>query len=312
MTEFGFINSIKTLCADLHKNGFEGIGDDCAVFEFSERESLLFTTDLLCEGVHFLRHATSARELGGKALAVNLSDIAAMGARPVATLLSLSLPAEATEEWAAEFMEGYHALSKRYGVALIGGDTTRSQRDIVISVTAIGRAANDHIKRRSEAETRDVIFTTAPLGGSDAGLRDILDGRIDTPLADLHRNPCPEIEKGQWLGARHEVHAMMDISDGIASDLRHIMTASHKGAVIDLDRVPVTEGATLKQALCGGEEYRLLFTASFEAAEQLARDFERRFRTPLYPIGRITEGAQLKWREHGTEVELDWKGFTHY
>lgn len=312
MTEFGFINAIKNSFGDLPKNGFEGIGDDCAVFEFSERESLLFTADLLCEGVHFLRSAISPRELGGKALAVNLSDVAAMGARPVATLLSISLPADATGEWAAEFMEGYHALSKRYGVPLIGGDTTRSERDIVINVTAIGRAANEHIKRRRDAETRDVIFTTAPLGASDVGLHDLLEGRSDTPAVAIHRNPVPEVEKGVWLGMRTEVHAMMDISDGIASDLRHIMTASHKGAVIDLDRVPVAEGATLKQALCGGEEYRLLFTASFDGAEQLARDFERRFRSPLYPIGRITEGGDLKWREHGTEVEHDWKGFTHY
>lgn len=312
MTEFGFINSIKTLFTDLHKNGFEGIGDDCAVFEFSERESLVFTADLLCEGVHFLRHATSPRELGGKALAVNLSDIAAMGARPVATILSVSLPKEVTGEWATAFMEGYHDLSKRYGVALIGGDTTRSDHDIVINVTAIGRVANEHIKRRCDAETRDVIFTTAELGASDVGLQDIIAGRLDTLAATIHRNPLPEIEKGLWLGARPEVHAMMDISDGIASDIRHIMEESHMGALIDLDRVPVAEGATLRQALCGGEEYKLLFTASFDGAEQLMHDFERHFHTPLYPIGRITEGTQLKWREKGTEVEHDWSGFTHY
>ena len=116
MTEFGFIDKICARFAELPLNGFEGIGDDCAVLPVADGDALLFTADLLNEGVHFLRRATSARELGGKALAVNLSDIAAMGGRPVATLLSLALPPDAGETWAAEFMEGYRALSERYGV----------------------------------------------------------------------------------------------------------------------------------------------------------------------------------------------------
>ena len=126
MTEFGFIDSIRRLFAELPDNGFEGIGDDCAVLPLGDGTSLLFTADLLTEGVHFLRAATTARELGRKSLAVNLSDIAAMGARPVATLLSLELPADAEDAWTAEFMEGYRELSARYGAALVGGDTTRS------------------------------------------------------------------------------------------------------------------------------------------------------------------------------------------
>ena len=138
MTEFGFIEAIRRSFADLPSNSFEGIGDDCAVLPIGGGESLLFTADLLTEGVHFLRRATSARELGGKALAVNLSDVAAMGARPVATLLSIALPADAAGAWAEEFMEGYRALSARHGVALVGGDTTRSEGGITVNVTAIG------------------------------------------------------------------------------------------------------------------------------------------------------------------------------
>ena len=144
MTEFGFIDSIRRLFAELPDNGFEGIGDDCAVLPLGDGTSLLFTADLLTEGVHFLRAATSARELGRKSLAVNLSDIAAMGARPVATLLSLALPADAEDAWTAEFTEGYRELSARYGAALVGGDTTRSAGGITINVTAIGRAAPTH------------------------------------------------------------------------------------------------------------------------------------------------------------------------
>ena len=126
MTEFGFIDSIKDLFAPLPDNGFEGIGDDCAVLPVGRGESLVFTADLLTEGVHFLRAATTARELGRKSLAVNLSDVAAMGARPVATLLSIALPADAADAWAAEFMLGYRELSEEFGVTLAGGDTTRS------------------------------------------------------------------------------------------------------------------------------------------------------------------------------------------
>ena len=137
MTEFGFIDSIKRLFATLPDNGFEGIGDDCAILPIGSGESLVFTADLLAEGVHFLRDATSARELGRKSLAVNLSDVAAMGARPVATLLSIALPADAADTWAEAFMLGYRELSEQFGAALVGGDTTRSLSGVTINVTAI-------------------------------------------------------------------------------------------------------------------------------------------------------------------------------
>ena len=312
MTEFGFIESIRALCADLPARGFEGIGDDCAVLPVGGGESLVFTADLLTEGVHFLRAAATPEEVGGKALAVNLSDVAAMGARPVATLLSLALPADATEEWAVRFMESYHALSARYGVALVGGDTTRSEGGIVINVTAIGRAEESHLKRRSAARPGDTLFVTDMLGASGAGLHDILAGRCDTPLAAVHRNPQPQVEEGIWLGSRPEVHAMMDLSDGLASDVRHIMTQSGVGAAVDLERIPVAGGADLRTAACGGEDYKLLFTATADRARQLAAEWLARFGTPLYPIGRIEPGAKLRWLRGGQEIELDWQGFTHY
>ena len=183
MTEFGFIDHIKELFAALPDNGFEGIGDDCAVLPVGEGESLVFTTDMLAEGVHFLRPATSPRELGRKSLAVNLSDVASMGARPVGTLLSLSLPADTAGTWAEEFMLGYRELSEAFGVTLAGGDTTRSAAGITINVTAIGRIADAHIKRRSGARPGDAILVAGELGLSGAGLRDILAGRYDTPAA---------------------------------------------------------------------------------------------------------------------------------
>lgn len=312
MTEFGFIDKICARFAELPLNGFEGIGDDCAVLPVADGDALLFTADLLNEGVHFLRRATSARELGGKTLAVNLSDIAAMGGRPVATLLSLALPPDAGETWTEEFMEGYRALSERYGVALVGGDTTRSGQGITINVTAIGRAPLSCIKRRSAARPGDVLFTTGALGASGAGLRDLLAGRLDTPAAVEHRNPRPQVEEGLWLGMRREVHAMMDLSDGLASDLRHILDRSGVGAEVLLERVPVAEGSDLQTAACGGEDYKLLLTADAEGAGQLADEFLKRFGSPLHPLGRITDTRELVWLQNGNPVPLDWHGFTHY
>lgn len=316
MTEFGLIEHIRTLCDRLPSGGFEGIGDDCAVLPIGGGESLVFTTDLLCEGIHFLRSATSARELGGKSLAVNLSDVASMGATPVATLLSLSLPADATGAWAEAFTAGYCDASARYGAALVGGDTTASASGITIGVTAIGRTADTHIKRRSAARNGDVILTAGRLGASGAGLRDILAGREDTALAAIHRNPRAQTAEGMWLGGRKEVHAMMDLSDGLASDLRRIMEQSHTGAEIDLERVPVDEGADLRTALCGGEDYKLLLTADPCGAEDLCSDFLAHFGTPLYPLGRITPGRKDNalpiWLLGGEPQQPDFTGFEHF
>lgn len=151
MSEFGFIESVRRAFAAIPDNGFEGIGDDCAVYPIDDSESLLFTADMLGEGVHFLRHAASPYEIGVKSLMVNLSDIAAMGGKPVATLLSLGVTADAAGEWVQEFMRGYRDVSERFGVALIGGDTTLAEERISVNVTAIGRIQTHNIKRRSDA-----------------------------------------------------------------------------------------------------------------------------------------------------------------
>ena len=281
MTEFGFIDHIKELFAALPDNGFEGIGDDCAVLPVGEGESLVFTTDMLAEGVHFLRPATSPRELGRKSLAVNLSDVASMGARPVGTLLSLSLPADTAGTWAEEFMLGYRELSEAFGVTLAGGDTTRSAAGITINVTAIGRIADAHIKRRSGARPGDAILVAGELGLSGAGLRDILAGRYDTPAAAAHRNPQPQVAEGIWLGARPEIHAMMDLSDGLASDLMQLCKASDCGARIYLERIPIARQThqlaeemhtdPVVAALNGGQDHELLFTVPLSMQEQVMR-----------------------------------------
>ncbi|MFR9627690.1 MAG: thiamine-phosphate kinase [Rikenellaceae bacterium] len=312
MTEFGLIDHIKGLCSALPTNSFEGIGDDCAIFEMGE-EALLFTSDMLIERVHFLRDATSPYDLGRKSLAVNLSDVAAMGAQPIATLLSLSIPKELTGGWIEEFMRGYTELSAEHGVALIGGDTTSAKTDLGVNVTAIGRCAKSNVKRRSAAKDGDVIFVSGLLGGSGAGLADILEGRYDSREAMIHKRPSARVLEGVWLGGRSEVNAMMDISDGVASDLRHILKASSVGAQIELSQIPHSDSVTLQQALCSGEDYELLFTVAAEEAQAIELDYQRHFGKSLYPIGKIVAGdCDILWLQDGTPRDGDFRGFTHY
>lgn len=308
--EFPFIDSIAELFAHLPHHGFEPIGDDCTVVECGNDDVLVLSTDMLIEDVHFLRAASSAEEVGRKSLLVNLSDIAAMGAQPVATLLSLSLPATAQGDWAEGFVRGYHSVSEQFGVALVGGDTTSSKDKIAINVVAIGRASKHHIKRRSAARVGDVVCVTGRLGASSKGLVDIMFGDNHTPAAAIHRAAQARVREGVWLGERDEVHAMMDVSDGIASDLRHIMKLSNVGVDIDTRLVPTDYD--LRYALSGGEDYELLLTVAADHAEPLCRRFEHETGTALTVIGRVTDSHELRWLSNGNPIELNFEGFSHF
>lgn len=305
------IEYIADAFAGIGNGTAEGIGDDCAIVPLSKEESMVFTTDMLCEGVHFLREAASAEEIGYKALAVNLSDVAAMGARPVATMLSIAVPPDCGKDWAFGFVDGFRNLSRQYDVALIGGDTVGSSHGITINVVAIGKIDNRCIKRRRDAKAGDVIVVNDFLGDSAAGLADVLGGRYHTPEARIHHHPVPQIDEGIWLGGRTEVHAMMDISDGLFSDLPHILELSHTGACVQIDRIPTRR--TIEQAVCGGEDYKLLFTADADRFESLAADYKARFGSELYPVGRITsETGKLHWMNGEKEIEPDFTPFKHF
>ena len=313
MTEFGLIEYVAKLFGDVERQGWEAIGDDCTVLPIGGGEVIVMTTDMLQEDVHFLRSATSAHELGRKSLAVNLSDVAAMGVKPVATLLSIALPKDLTKEWAKEFLDGFHSLAKEYDVALVGGDTTSSKSGVSINVVAIGRGKADSVKRRSAAKVGDVVCVGAQLGGSALGLKDILAGNVGSPYAALHRNPVAQVVEGEWLGGRKEVHAMMDLSDGLASDLSHILKLSKCGAQIDVDAIPAAEG-DVEAAVCGGEDYKLLFTVEPSVFDELAQDFEDKFHYPLYNIGRIIadDEPRIHWLKDGVEISPEWQGFSHF
>ena len=307
--EFGLIELIRERFASIPSHGCEGIGDDCAVLPLNTTESMVVTTDLLVEDIHFLRDRITPEQLGRKSLAVNLSDVAAMGAAPVASFLSLSLPPGVTGVWIDAFLAGYQALSTQFGVPLLGGDTTSARDRLTVSVTAIGRAENTHLKRRGDAKPGDRIFVTGYLGDSAQGLQDMLSGR-DTPFIALHNKPEPFVNEGIWLGGRNEVHAMMDISDGIASDLMHILQMSGVGAEVSLDMIPTN--TPIELAVAGGEDYKLLLTADVGAAARLAEDYKAKFGEPLYEIGRIVAGEEIRWLDRGNPVLLECEGFAHF
>lgn len=315
--EFGLINKIRKQFGDIAGGngiGFgacEGIGDDCAVIPVSDTESLVVTTDMLVEGVHFLRSGTTPFLLGRKSLAVNLSDVAAMGARPFASFLTISLPEGFRSEWAGEFMNGYHGISKQYGVALLGGDTTSSPDRIVISVTAMGRTVTSNIKRRSAAKSGDKIFILGHLGDSSKGFIDIMNGGSDTQAALIHNSPEPQVEEGIWLGNQPDVHAMIDLSDGLASDLLHILEESNLAAEVTLENIP--HDTTIKQAVTGGEDYKLLFTADPDNTNKICSEFREKFGYSPTEIGVTAKGIpKITWIENGNIITPSWKGYTHF
>lgn len=313
--EFGFIDYINAVFPV--PDGTVGIGDDCAVLPAGEGE-LLFSTDLLMEGVHFLRSESSPEDVGWKAAAVNLSDIAAMGGKPVATFLSIALPKDAQGEWAERFIEGYRQISSQYDVPLLGGDTTSSLRDIAVNVGILGRCQSGKRLMRSEAKVGETIYVTGPLGDSAAGLQAVLKGirrseDVKT-LIERHKRPLPRVDAGVILIQSGKVGAMMDISDGIASDMRHIMKASKVGAVIALDRLPLSSeliSVCAEQgwdrywlSTSGGEDFELLFTGP--------DGLENELDIKVYPVGKIVDGTELTWTVEGCAVDYDYMGYKHF
>ena len=313
--EFGFIDYIKTNFPA--PEDAIGIGDDCAVMPSGDGE-LLFSTDLLMEGVHFLRGKSSAEDIGWKAAAVNLSDIAAMGGTPVATFLSIALPRDAQGDWAERFIEGYAQISRMYDVPLLGGDTTSSLRDIAVNVGILGRCPSGKRAMRSGAKPGETIYVTGHLGDSAGGLQAILKGidrndMVQTLIA-RHKRPVPRVNEGRALMDSGKVGAMMDISDGIASDLRHIMKASGVGAVVRLDRLPCSRQLLdvckehgwdiYELATSGGEDFELLLTGP--------EGLENELDIPLYPIGHITSGNELKWTIDNEEADQEFIGYKHF
>lgn len=326
--EFGLIHRVSQQFLDLVSNNTFGIGDDCAVIPQSDTESLLVTTDLLIENVHFLRNKISPHALGHKALAVNLSDIAAMGGTPSAAFLSIGLPDEVELEWLDAFFAGIHDLSRQAFTPLLGGDTTKSKTDLIINFAVMGSVKPDQVKYRSTAKPGDIICVTGNLGDSGGGLNIILNNLEDAAdsdnrfLVQAHHSPRPHLAEGQWLGKQPAVHAMLDVSDGIDSDIQQIMKASDVGAQIAVEQIPMSESLlrfsarhqwnAMESAVAGGEDYCLLCTVSPESYESVRSQFQQDFGRPLYSIGVITPAGALEYQQDGTRIRFGRRGWDHF
>ena len=346
-SEFDFIEhirrrSLKQRNATRHSDSsliphpsslIKAIGDDAAVIrQFAGRETVI-TADLLVEDVDFRLDATPPRLLGHKALAVSLSDIAAMGARPRWALLSVGVPRDIWgSRFLDEFYEGFFALADRYGVTLVGGDVSRTPERIVIDSIVVGEAARASAVLRSGARKGDHIFVTGTLGGAAAGLQLILDGarlmkrpprRRDAQRVEQlllrHLLPQPRVEWGAALGEARLATAMIDISDGLSSDLAHLCRESDVGARVSAARIPVDpliaqdqsdDPDTLSLALHGGEDFELLFTVKPRSLARLPALIGGVHATY---IGDVTgERGRIRLVDQGREQTLKPAGFTHF
>jgi thiamine-monophosphate kinase len=304
-----------------------GIGDDCAALDLNGADYLLWTVDTLVEGVHFNLDYTSLAQLGWKSLTVNLSDIAAMGGEPRQALLSLGWPPARDVRQALEFAAGLAQAAREYGVTVIGGDTVASPGGLIVTVSLTGRVPAAQMLRRAGAKIGDLIFVTGALGEAAAGLEILRQGLelapdLQKPLLEAHLRPRPHLKAGRLLAQEGLATALIDISDGVATDLYHICQASGVGAFLSAAEVPVSSRVQeagpqlgrdpIKLALTGGEDYLLLFTCPAATAERLAPAFSRAGLPAPLPLGRIVSGDRVTLQGPTGEVDISGRGYDHF
>jgi thiamine-monophosphate kinase len=285
-------------------------GDDCAVLDLGvPTEYVLFKTDAVVEGVHFTSDAPPEK-IGRKALARCLSDIAAMGGKPNSALITLGLPKNFDPLDVERLYSGMNELATEHGVAIVGGETTTNPGQMLVSIALLGTVAKEKCVRRSGAKAGDGIFVTGKLGGS---------------LHGKHLDFEPRIREGRWLTEHFAIHAMIDLSDGLASDLRHIIHASNVGAELLSSAIPISGEAKLAAkaessakppllaALTDGEDFELLFTIPPKTSVRLLDGWKKQFpELPLTCIGKITAETGIRLRTKDGMRTLDVHGYTHF
>lgn len=303
---------ISRLVRDLPTNRsvVAGPGDDCALLDLGIPDRLVvFKTDAVVAGVHFTTE-TPPEKVGRKALARVLSDFAAAAAQPTAAVVTVALPRDQDPDWITAVYAGLSALARQHGVAVVGGETTTCPERVLISVSAIGTVARDRTVRRSGARPGDALFVTGELGGS---------------LAGHHLEFEPRLAESRWLAEFTTVHAMIDLSDGLAGDLRHLLLASRVGAEIHQESLPIRRAAHLRArggdgakpavlaALTDGEDFELLFAIPAREAVRVLDGWRARFpATPLTCVGRVTDGTGLRLRTAKGYREVPEHGYVHF
>jgi thiamine-monophosphate kinase len=291
--EFDFIEWIRSRTKG-HPRVPLGIGDDAAVLRFPEPADCLVAVDTLMEGVHFNYPEMSAAQIGRKALAVNLSDIAAMAGRPLAAVVGVVFGRKLGTPFARELESGLLTLAEEFEVALIGGDTNTWEGPCVVSVTVLGEATGKGPVQRDGAKVGDWIFATGSFGGS---------------LLRKHHEFQPRVEEALALNEAVSLNAMIDVSDGLAADLYHILDESQVGAVLDARHIPLSEEARnandqrtpLDHALSDGEDFELLFTVSADDGQQLLK--QSPIAVPLSKIGEIVEAGRYELIAENNETQ---------
>ncbi|MCK5306212.1 MAG: thiamine-monophosphate kinase [Candidatus Omnitrophica bacterium] len=299
INEFDLIRKL-TAGAKGNKALIKGIGDDTAVIAYKKNNYLLFTTDIIIEGVHFDLKKAKAGQIGHKALASNISDIAAMGGSPAYAVVSLGLPGKLRLDFAKSLYNGIKKTANCFSVKIVGGDVSASEK-LIINIALLGFAKKKNLTLRSGARAGDRIFVTGRLGGS---------GR------KKHLTFKPRVKEALLLTSGYKINAMIDLSDGLISDLRHIVNESAAGACLYRKKIPLSKEASGEEsALYEGEDFELLFTLNEKEAGRLKERGLKGSRLKLTEIGRVTEkdrGLTIV-DEDGKEKKLSFgKGFRHF
>jgi thiamine-monophosphate kinase len=290
-----------------------GIGDDCAVLRLPPGHELLVTTDFTIEKVHFRRDWHRPDVVGRRCLARGLSDIAAMGGQPRAAFLSLALGSDVPQKWVDRFLNGLLSLADEFKVPLAGGDTAESPAGIQADIVVVGSVPQGKAVLRSGARPGDRIYVTGELGGSAAALAQLAAGLPMGAEAGAHFRPKPRLAVGEWLRRQSLPSAMIDVSDGLSTDLEHVCKESHVGAEIEAGAIPLARVGQRKQrevalelALHGGDDYELLFTSSRNVPARVAG-------VRVTRIGQITHANGMRLLDaEGRPRKLEARGWEHF
>ncbi len=329
LSELALIDRIANKSRKYKSDVLKGIGDDTAVVKLNKDKCLLYTCDALVSGVHFSEKYSTPYQIGRKAAAINISDVAAMGGKPNHFLVSLFLPKGITEKFIDELYQGLTEECNLYDIDIIGGNIAKSNQ-FIIDLFLIGEVSPNNLLLRSGAKVGDIVLVTGNLGDSAAGLRLLQNPKINISITDKkrltsrHLTPTPRVKEGTLIAQLKKASSMIDISDGLSSDLGHICEESKVGVRLFIDKIPISNSVKkvaklmklsfIYLALNGGEDYELCFTVPKKYTSDIFYKLEKETKTKVTVIGEIIPKIQGRWLIDGTEKKfpLKAKGWDHF